>query len=276
MKVADCSNPDHRRTRHQVVQPDRNDTGFCFGRKPISELIQHRPHRVLCVYVLKGAKLDSSFSLLLNKGKFNVVTLDEVEFDQFFMDKMLSGESHAGINHQGVCAEITSSGAVTLGQLLNRAKSSANGLIVALDQVQDPQNLGAIFRVVECAGLSGILYPERRSAAVSALVRKISAGATEFVPFAEVTNLSRALEVAKKEGFWVYGTALDDGSVSIYNSDINTPAILVFGSEGVGIRRQTMKQCDMLLHIPQYGLIQSMNVAASVAVVSFEFRRKIL
>lgn len=244
---------------------------FCVGRKPINELLIHKPHRLKKVVLLSNSDYTAKIKDSLTAKGVAYDILSQDEFNDFLEDQELSS-----LNHQGVCGEITPATSISFAQLLERAIHSESKVILALDQVQDPQNLGAIFRIAECAGLAGIVYPERRSASVNSITRRISAGATEFVPFSEVKNLATALNRAKKDGFWIYGTSLEENSRNLYKTEILRPSVLVFGAEGAGLRRQTSEICDTLVQIPQYGCLQSMNVSASVAVMAFELRRRSL
>lgn len=166
--------------------------------------------------------------------------------------------------HQGVCAEVSpfdyADPAVLLG---GRAP-----LIVALDQVQDPQNLGAICRTSECAGASGLVIPERRSAAVTAAVCKAAAGATEHLPIARVRNLADFLRDAKRAGLWCYG-ADADGGVGYTEVDWRGGVVLVLGSEGRGLRPRVMSACDATVAIPLHGRVGSLGVGAAAAVLVF-------
>ncbi len=143
-----------------------------------------------------------------------------------------------------------------------------NALLVALDQVQDPQNLGAIARTAECAGATGLVIPERRAAEVTAAVCKSSAGAVEHLPVARVRNLADFLGEAKQAGMWCYGASAD-GSVAYAEVDWAGPVVLVLGSEGRGLRPRVAGACDALVSIPLRGRIESLSVSAAAAVLSY-------
>jgi 23S rRNA (guanosine2251-2'-O)-methyltransferase len=166
--------------------------------------------------------------------------------------------------HQGVCAEVEPFPYADAAALL----SGPDPLIVALDQVQDPQNLGAICRTAECAGAAGIVIPERRSAEVTPAVCKASAGAVEHLPLARVRNLADFLADAKAAGLWCYG-ADRDGATSYHAVDWSGPAVLVFGSEGRGLRPRVAVACDALVALPVRGRIESLSVSAAAAVLVY-------
>jgi 23S rRNA (guanosine2251-2'-O)-methyltransferase len=148
-----------------------------------------------------------------------------------------------------------------------------DGLIVALDQVQDPHNLGAVARSAEAAGATGLLIPTRRAAAVTAAVVKASAGATEHLPIARVPNLAEWLARAKDAGAWVYG-ADADAPGAYTATDLTGKVVLVLGSEGKGLRRLVAERCDGLISIPVRGRVGSLNVSAAAAALLFEAVRQ--
>jgi 23S rRNA (guanosine2251-2'-O)-methyltransferase len=167
-------------------------------------------------------------------------------------------------DHQGVCAEVSPFVYADAAELL----AEPRGLIVALDQVQDPQNLGAICRTAECAGASGLVIPERRSAEVTAAVCKASAGAVEHLGVARVRNLADFLRQAKAAGRWCYG-AQGTAAASYLRSDYGDAPVLVLGGEGRGLRPRVAAACDLLVSIPLRGRIESLNVSAAAAVLIY-------
>jgi 23S rRNA (guanosine2251-2'-O)-methyltransferase len=166
--------------------------------------------------------------------------------------------------HQGVCAEVSAYHYVSAEELL----SEPAPLIVALDQVQDPQNLGAICRTAECAGASGVVIPERRAAEVTAAVCKASAGAVEHLPMARVRNLTDFLQAAKAAGAWCYG-ADADGQTPYDGVDFAGGVVLVLGSEGRGLRPRVASACDVLISVPLTGRVESLSVSAAAAVLLY-------
>jgi 23S rRNA (guanosine2251-2'-O)-methyltransferase len=166
--------------------------------------------------------------------------------------------------HQGVCAEASEFRYVEGEELLARDQA----LLVALDQVQDPQNLGAICRSAECAGAAGVVLPERRAAEVTAAVCKASAGAVEHLPLAQVRNLTDFLTDAKSRGYWCYG-ADGDARLDYREVDLKGPVVLVMGSEGRGLRPRVAAACDALISLPLRGRIESLSVGAAAAVLLY-------
>jgi 23S rRNA (guanosine2251-2'-O)-methyltransferase len=171
--------------------------------------------------------------------------------------------------HQGVVAEVDRYPYADADAML----ATPDCLIVALDQVQDPHNLGAVARSAEVAGATGLVIPSRRSASVTAAVAKASAGAVEHLPIAQVTNLAEWLVRAKDAGAWIYG-ADAAGDTSYVDADLSGKVVFVLGSEGAGLRRLVAERCDVLVSIPVRGKVESLNVSTSAAVLLFEAARQ--
>lgn len=166
--------------------------------------------------------------------------------------------------HQGVCAEVSEFRYADAGELLELDAP----MLVALDQVQDPQNLGSICRSAECAGAAGLIMPERRTAEVTPAVCKASAGAVEHLPIAQVRNLTDFLNAAKSQGLWCYG-ADAAGTMDYREVDFAGPVVLVMGSEGRGLRPRVASACDALISLPLRGRIESLSVGAAAAVLLY-------
>jgi 23S rRNA (guanosine2251-2'-O)-methyltransferase len=172
-------------------------------------------------------------------------------------------------DHQGVVAEVDPYPYADPREVVDRP----DALVVALDQVQDPRNLGAVCRSAEAAGAAGVVIPSRRSAAVTAVAVKASAGAVEHLRVARVPNLADWLGIAKEAGAWVYGA--QSGAKTPYaGADLTGKVVLVLGSEGGGLRRRVAQGCDLLVSIPLRGKVESLNVSAAAAVLLFEAARQ--
>jgi len=173
-----------------------------------------------------------------------------------------------GIAHQGVVAYPSSQRTWTLDEIVDRG-----GLLVVLDGVEDPHNLGAIVRTAHAAGAKAVVIPERRAVGVTETVAKAAAGALAVLPVVKVTNINRALESLKRKGYWIYG--LDERGTVVYSdTDYITPTVIVLGGEGKGLHEQTRQHCDFLLRIPMAGQIASLNVSVAAGVVLFDWRRR--
>lgn len=176
-----------------------------------------------------------------------------------------------GGNHQGVAALLGPTRTPSLDELID--SPSGSRLIVVLDQVEDPQNLGAVLRAAEVWGAQAVLATERRSAPLTPAARKSSVGASEIIPLIRVTNLQRALEKLKAAGVWVVGTEIG-AEREIYGYRFPRDVALVLGSEGRGLRALTRSTCDELLRLPMYGVLQSLNVAQTASVFLYEVQRQ--
>jgi 23S rRNA (guanosine2251-2'-O)-methyltransferase len=218
-----------------------------YGRNPVREALRG-PRTVIAIWATKNAAREP----WLSGRRVTVADADEVE---------RRCGSH---EHQGVCAEVTPFVYADAGPLLARP----DPLLVALDQVQDPQNLGAICRTAECAGATAVVIAERRSAEVTPAVCKASAGAVEHLPVARVRNLADFLAEAKRAGMWCYG-ADSAGEVAYDTVDYAGGVVLVLGSEGRGLRPRVAAACDALVAIPMRGRIESLSVSASAAVLLY-------
>jgi 23S rRNA (guanosine2251-2'-O)-methyltransferase len=175
-------------------------------------------------------------------------------------------------SHQGVCADAGSYPYASVDDVL----ADAQPLIVALDQVQDPQNLGSICRTAECVGAAGVVIPERRAAEVTPSVCKASAGAVEHLRVARVRNVADFLADARRADCWCYGASADDDRAVAYDTPDYAGAgvVLVLGSEGSGLRPRVAKACDALIALPQRGRVESLGVSAAAAALLYEFLQK--
>lgn len=220
-----------------------------YGRNPVREALRGR-RSVLRIWATKNTLREP----WLERAGVRVVAAAAEE-----IERQCGSEAH-----QGVCAEVEELRYDDAAGLL----SVPDALILALDQVQDPQNLGAICRTAECAGAAGIVIPERRSAEVTPAVCKAAAGAVEHLPIARVRNLADFLAEAKAAGLWCYG-ADSDGETGYEAVDWSGPVVLVFGSEGRGLRPRVAAACDALVAVPVHGCIESLSVSAAAAVLAY-------
>ncbi len=189
--------------------------------------------------------------------------------DRQTLDRMAST-----FNHQGIIAEVASREYVSLDAILARAEAKGEDpFIILLDQIQDSQNLGAIMRSADAAGVHGIVITQRRSVGLDSLAAKASAGAIEYVPCARVVNLNQAIAELKEKGLWIAGLAMEGESV-FTSQNLLGPIGLVIGNEGKGISPLVQKNCDFLVHIPMQGAINSLNASNAAAVAMYEVLRR--
>jgi 23S rRNA (guanosine2251-2'-O)-methyltransferase len=220
-----------------------------YGRNPVRETLRGR----------RGVSRVWATASAAREGWLSAVGPDLVDADEI---EQLSGTRE----HQGVCADTESYPYASAEGLL----VEEDALVLALDEVTDPHNLGAVCRVAESAGASGLVIPERRSAEVTPAVCKASAGAVEHLAVARVPNLAKWLARIKEEGgAWVYGAAISDDAVPYDQPDYRGKTVLVLGSEGKGLRPGVLAACDVLIALPQRGKIDSLNVSAAAAALVY-------
>ncbi len=254
------------RDRKPMPRPEKRelDENVIFGRNAVRELLLGEGD-VEKLYVQKGEREGSINQIL---GIVSERGIPIIEVDKTKLDRMVEGA-----RHQGVVAIASMCKYYTVDDILDYAREKGEPpLVVILDGVEDPHNLGAIIRSAECQGVHGVIIPKRRAVGVTTTVAKSSAGALLHMRVAKVTNLAVTIDELKEKGLWIYGADMD-GSV-YYESELKGPAALVLGSEGFGISRLVKEKCDFILSIPLYGRVNSMNVSCAAAVVLAEFAKQ--
>ena len=218
------------------------------------------------IYLAKG-ETDSTLGHIASAAREKGIVV--VDADRRKLDGMSRTHSH-----QGVIALCAVREYVTVDDILAIAREKGEKpLIVVCDELSDPHNLGAVIRTADAAGAHGVIIPKRRSAGLTAVVGKTSAGAVAHVPVARVPNLPAVLRELKEQGVWVFGTAAQ-GTTSLYKADLKGPAAIVIGSEGDGMVRLVTENCDFTVSIPMFGKINSLNASAAAAVLLYEAVRQ--
>ena len=218
------------------------------------------------IFLMKG-ETDSALGHIASAAREKGVVV--VDADRRKLDGMSRTHSHQGVIALAAVREYA-----TVDDILNAAREKGEPpLIVVCDELSDPHNLGAVIRTAECAGAHGVIIPKRRSAGLTAVVAKTSAGAVSHLPVARVANLPSLLKQLKKEGLWIFGAAAD-GPVSLYEADLKGPAAIVIGSEGSGMSRLVAETCDVLVRIPMKGKLNSLNASAAAAILLYEAVRQ--
>jgi 23S rRNA (guanosine2251-2'-O)-methyltransferase len=234
-----------------------------YGIKPVLEALRAGLATELRIAERSGANLSEVIKV--------------AERDHIWIRKVTPAEldraAGGGARHQGVVANVRHTAAYTVQELVNSSGTVAAPLIVVLDGVEDPQNLGAILRTVDAAGASGVVRQSRRAAALGPAAAKASAGAVAHVKIAEVVNIARAIEVLKSLGLWTVGLA-GDGQRRYDEIDYTLPTALVVGAEGAGLRRLVRERCDWVVSIPMQGQVASLNVSVAAAITLFEAVRQ--
>lgn len=242
---------------------------YIFGRNSVIEYLNSEKE-VDKIFVQKG-ELKGSIKKIIAMAKDRKIVVSYA--DKKKLDILAEGNAH-----QGVVMLTTDFLYSTLDELMEYAEekkkeNKLDPLIVVLDEINDPHNLGAIVRTAECAGASGIVIPKRRSASVTDVVNKSSAGAINYMKIARVSNVTNSLETLKKNGYWVYG-ASGEGKESYRDVNYDGKVCLVIGNEGKGISRLVREHCDYLVKIPMYGNIESLNASTSAAILIYEIIKK--
>ena len=239
--------------------------GLIEGRNAVIEALRTEAS-IDKIFIQKG-EVDKTLGHIASKARAAGIVV--VEADRRKLDGM--SRTHA---HQGVIALAAVREYVSVEDILaDAAAKSEKPLLVVCDEISDPHNLGAIIRTAECAGAHGVVIPKRRSAGLTAVVAKTSAGAVAHVPVARVPNIPALLKDLKKQGVWVFGTAAD-GTTALYDADLKGPAAIVIGSEGDGMTRLAAENCDFLVSIPMKGDLNSLNASASAAILLYEAVRQ--
>jgi 23S rRNA (guanosine2251-2'-O)-methyltransferase len=239
----------------------KNFDDWIWGKHSVFEALnsERAINRIWCTSDIFSSE---KFYILLKDLKSKGVLIEEVSWNRL-------SQLTLGASHQGIALQLACSKTVSLEKLINYSKkNSSNPIILALDGITDPHNVGAIIRSAEAFDCKGIIIPQRRSAGLTGTVAKVAAGALEHLPVSRVVNLNRALEQLKKNGFLVIGLS-GDGQLSISKFHENSPLVVIVGAEDKGISLLTQKKCDFLLSIPLKGKTSSLNASVAAAISLF-------
>ncbi len=251
--------------RDYIQRPEVETDGIIEGRNAVTEALRSGT-AIDKVYLAKGETDRTLSRIAADAKKAGAVVVDA---DRRKLDAMSLTHSH-----QGIIAVAAVRAYATVEDILSIAEARGEKpLLVVCDEISDPHNLGAIIRTAECAGAHGVVIPKRRSAGLTAVVAKSSAGAVSYMPVARVPNIPALLKDLKKQGIWVFGAAAE-GTVSLYGADFKNAAAIVIGSEGDGMTRLVRENCDFLVSIPMKGRISSLNASAAAAILLYEALRQ--
>ena len=251
--------------RKRPPQRDAEADGVIEGRNAVIEALRAGT-AIDKIYLAKG-DTDSALGHIANTARANGVVV--VNADRRKLDEM--SRTHA---HQGVIAVAAVREYASIEDIFQRAEEQGEApLIVLCDELSDPHNLGAVIRTAECAGAHGVVIPKRRSAGLTAIVAKTSAGAVSHIPVARVPNLTALMKELQKRGVWIFGAEMN-GTTSLYEADLKGPAAIVIGSEGSGMSRLVAETCDFTVSIPMKGKIKSLNASAAAAILLYEAVRQ--
>lgn len=235
------------------------------GRNAVFEaLTSGRP--VNKIYIKAGLQ-GGSLGKIIAEAQKSTVLIEYVQPEK--LDRLAPG-----IRHQGIVALASPIAFSSLEDVLKRAAArNETPFLLLLDELQDPQNVGALIRSADAAGVHGVLLPKRRSCPLNMVVAKISAGAVNYVPVVQIGNIVQTLRSLKEQGFWVAGADMDGESL-YFDADLDRPLVLVIGAEGKGLGRLVKENCDMLVRIPMQGGVNSLNASAAGAILMYEVVRQ--
>ena len=240
------------------------------GYHAVESMIRREPHRDIALHLVterRDKRMQALCELERNQGVSLVICVKSE------LDALVTGR------HQGVVAlidpasRLASTGMISEMELIERVTEASAPLLLILDGVTDPHNLGACLRSADAAGVTAVIFPKDKSAEVNEAARKVASGAADTVPWVRVTNLARSIEALKQAGVWIIGT---DGNAeeTLYDQDLTGACALVMGSEGAGMRRLTRDLCDFVIKLPMSGAVSSLNVSVAAGVCLFEAVRQ--
>ncbi|MBU0558428.1 MAG: 23S rRNA (guanosine(2251)-2'-O)-methyltransferase RlmB [Bacteroidetes bacterium] len=235
------------------------------GRKPVLEALKADVdiEQIICSFGLKGESISQILNLARKKG-IKIKEYSNQKFKELVQDQ----------NSQGIAAVKSSYIYSSLQEVISKSKKSPLPLLLLLDSIQDPHNLGAIIRTAESAGVDGIVITTHNSAAITSTVEKTSAGAVSHVKIAQITNLNQTIKTLKEQGFWVVGSYLSNNTQDYTTIDYKIPIAIIMGNEEKGLHKHAAENCDFLASIPMLGKIQSLNVSVATGVLLYEIIRQ--
>lgn len=233
---------------------------FLAGIHSVEQCLLRSPGQIVTLYV-NDKKLNQRLQKLVNLAQQSHVAIEHCSDP--FLDKI-----HA--QHQGVAAQLKPPKVWSEGDLFDYLATQTNPLIVLLDEVQDPHNVGAILRTAAALGVSAVVAPEKKACGLTPAARKTASGGDLIVPFAQVKNLARFMRHLKDNHFWIIGTALAEEAKPLHTLDLTGSVALVLGSEGTGIRKNTQAHCDYLAQIPMHETMASLNVSVACGICLYE------
>ncbi|WP_333004888.1 23S rRNA (guanosine(2251)-2'-O)-methyltransferase RlmB [Vibrio coralliilyticus] len=238
---------------------------FIYGIHAVKAVLAKEPERFVEAFVLKGRQ-DERLMPILNELQMCGVSIQQ-------MTRKTLDDKARGANHQGIMAKVKPAKQLNENDLDDILAQHSAPLLLVLDGVTDPHNLGACLRNADAAGVAAVIVPKDKSANITATVSKVACGAAETVPLVRVTNLARTMRALQEQGIWFVGTA-GEATHDIYQAKLTGPLAIVMGAEGDGMRRLTRETCDDLIKIPMAGSVSSLNVSVASGVCLFEAVRQ--
>ncbi len=237
-----------------------------FGLHSVQAALDYSPDKIIRVWV-DAQRMDKRLGKIVED--LAALGIEPEKTERKKLDRLADSS-----NHQGIAMEVTMPGELSESDLKSMVENLAEkALLLVLDNVQDPHNLGACLRTADATGVHGIIITKDNSVGITPTVCKVASGAAETVPVYQVTNLSRTLRWLKGDGVWVIGAA-GEASQTVYQVDLTVPMALVIGAEGVGLRRLTKELCDLLVKLPMQGQVESLNLSVATGVLLYEAVRQ--
>lgn len=231
---------------------------YVYGKNVVKQMIKDNSPVLKCFLSSKDSEIE------------NLVKKKHIELE--YCDKNTIEKMCKSKNHQGVCLKIESYKEYSVDDMINNLHHE-HGLIVMLDEIEDPHNLGAILRTCDCVGVDGVIIKKNNAVGLNSTVAKVSAGAIDTVKVATVTNLVKTLEYLKQKGYWVCGTGFEN-AIDYRELDVDRHLVVVIGNEGKGITRLVKENCDWMVKLPMEGKITSLNASVATAVLLYQIHNK--
>lgn len=236
-----------------------------YGKNPVEGLLEVNPKRINKIYLAKGVKFDPKIKNILSLARQNRINVQDIPREK--LDKIADGV------HQGIAASVSPVEYTELEDLLPKIKDKNDALLIILDKVEDPHNLGSIIRTAAAANADGLIIPKRHSSQITSSVEKASAGTVEKLAIVQVNNLNTTIETLKENNFWIIG-AESSGDAYYFDRKYDMNCALVLGGENQGISTLVKKNCDMLVKIPMSDNVNSLNVANAASILIYEVVRQ--
>jgi len=254
-----------RRRYSQDEQEEGEQEEWIAGKHPVMEALR-AGRNINKIWIADGGNRHVTQPIIAEAKKLGIVVqfVDKRKLDQMVQD----------VPHQGIVAQAAAYRYAEVDELIAAAEAKGEDpLLLILDEIEDPHNLGSILRTAECTGVHGVIIPKRRSASLTPTVSKTSAGAVEYVPVARVTNLAQTIDKLKERGIWVAGTDVNEAE-EVYRANFSLPLAIVIGNEGKGIGRLIREKCDFLVKLPMHGRLNSLNASVAAGVLMYEAVRQ--
>ncbi len=253
---------DKYQKKKHLKKDDISSENIIYGRNPVMELLKAGKRTVNKIILAQTAR-GTAITEIINLAKSKAIAIHSVPPEK--LDRYSE-------NSQGIAAEVSPMEYIEINDLIELSKEKQNPLLVLLDGIEDPRNLGAIIRNCVAFGADGVIIPKWRAAGVNETVAKASAGAIEHIPVSKVTNTNQTIDLLKENGFWIAGA--ENGGKPLEEANLPFPLVIIIGSEGFGLHRLTKESCDFLISIPQKSTISSLNASCASAVILYEISKK--